>query len=45
MRGLTDIYEKEVSVNAEWTLARDAQGAVYVAGTNGMLHRYSDSGI
>jgi hypothetical protein len=40
----TDLWQKEITSDAEWLLTRDPIGTVYASGTNGMLARYSNTG-
>jgi hypothetical protein len=40
----TDVWDREITTDAAWTLARDLESTVYVGGTNGMLARYSNTG-
>jgi hypothetical protein len=40
----TDLYDAPIATNAEWLLARDVQGNIFVGGTNGLLAKYTDAG-
>jgi hypothetical protein len=40
----TDLWEREISPDADFLLARDGSGSAYAGGTNGMLARYSGNG-
>jgi hypothetical protein len=39
-----EVFSRDVMSEAHWTLARDAQSNVYVAGTNSMLAKYDSAG-
>jgi hypothetical protein len=38
------VWSRQVVADAKWTVSRDPAGNVYLAGTNGMLAQYSNSG-
>src|SRR5262249_46513856 len=40
----TDLWDREVTPDAQAILARDGQSNVYLAGSNGMLAQYSNTG-
>ena len=39
-----DVWEREITVDTEYVLARDPAGNVYTGGADGLLAQYSDSG-
>ncbi len=42
--GLVELWSKEISAEVQWTLARDPQSNIYLAGTGGMLAKYDVDG-
>ncbi len=43
--GLTELWSKEISAEVQWTLGRDPQNYIYLAGANGTLAKYDTDGI
>lgn len=42
--GSTELWSLEITTNAHWTMARDAQANVYVGGTNGFFGKFNNDG-